>query len=269
MSFCEPFNLRTLISTLGLNVKIVVAERNEPHSVNKYWWMDAVERFIYRRADHILVQTPTIKKFFKGKLGEKTSIIYNPVNIDSNMVGKSLKTLKNKRIVSVARLKPQKNPDILMRSFSIFAKTHPEYTLTYYGSGPMENELKKLADRLNISDKVVFAGPSKTIHRDILNAEMMCLVSSREGMSNSMIEAMSLGLPCICTKVSGAVDLINDKVNGLLVDIGDINGLTKAMNLIADNPDYAYRVGKNASDIYSILNKDKIYAEWIQTLKGI
>ena len=263
LSFLEPWNLRVLVSTIGLGVKTVVAERNEPHSVNKYWIMDQVEKFVYRLSDGILVQTPTIKKFFDGTLGNRTSIIYNPVNIKDEMVGRALETPKSKRVVSVARLMPQKNHDILIKAFTKFSTTHPDYTLTIYGDGPLMDELNKLAKEQNIADKVFIPGPSKTIHQDILDADMMCLVSVREGMSNSMIEAMCLGLPCICTKVSGAVDLIEDGKNGMLVDIGEIDELAEKMNLIADHHDLADEIVKNAVKLYDILNKEKIYNEWM------
>ena len=98
---------------------------------------------------------------------------------------------------------------------------------------------------------------------------MMCLVSSREGMSNAMIEAMCLGLPCICTKVSGAIDLIKDGENGLLVDIGDVDGLIKKMNELADDSTKAKEIGQKASELYQILNKESINKEWIEFLKSL
>lgn len=267
LSFLEPFNIRVLLCTMGLGLKTIVAERNDPKSVNKYWMMSQFEKLIYRRADKILVQTETVRKFFGGKLSERTHIIYNPVNLSKEMVGRALLTEKKKRIVSVARLMPQKNHDVLIKAFAKFSKSHPDYTLTIYGEGPLMNNLKLLAGSLGVGDKVSLPGPSKTIHQDILDAEMMCLVSQREGMSNAMIEAMCLGLPCICTKVSGAIDLIKDGTNGLLVDIGDVEQLVEKMNLLADQPALAKEIGKIASELYEILNKDRIYEEWMSYLK--
>ena len=268
LSFLEPWNLRVLVSTIGLGIKTIVAERNEPHSVNKYWIMDQIEKFVYRLSDGILVQTPTIKKFFNGVLERRTSIIYNPVNITDEMVGKALNTPKNKRIVSVARLVPQKNHDILIKAFAKFSTTHPDYTLTIYGEGPLMESLNNLAKEMQVGSKVFLPGPSKSIHQDILDADMMCLVSSREGMSNSMIEAMCLGLPCVCTKVSGAVDLIEDGKNGMLVNIGEIDELVHKMSILSDNKEMANMIGKNAVKLYDILNKEKIYNEWMNYIRN-
>lgn len=78
-----------------------------------------------------------------------------------------------------------------------------------------------------------------------------------------------LVLPCICTKVSGAIDLIKDGENGILVDIGDINGLVNKMNELADDSDKAKEIGKKASELYKILNKDRINKEWIDFLKSV
>ena len=269
LSFLEPFNIRVLLCTIGLGVKTIVAERNDPHGVNKYLIMEKFEKLVYRLADRILVQTETVKKFFDGDLKGRTHIIYNPVNLPKEKVGKALSAEKKKRIVSVARLMPQKNHDILIKAFAIFSENHPDYTLTIYGNGPQGDELRQLADYLGVGDKVLIPGASKTIHEDILDAEMMCLVSQREGMSNAMIEAMCLGLPCICTKVSGAIDLIKDGENGILVEIGDVDGLVKKMNELADNSDKANEIGQKASDLYQILNKENINKEWIGFLKSV
>lgn len=185
------------------------------------------------------------------------------------MVGKALITKKKKRIVSVARLMPQKNHDVLIKAFAKFHKTHKDYSLTIYGRGPLAEKLNQLSKSLGVHEFVSIPGASKTVLQDILDAEMMCLVSSREGMSNAMIEAMCLGLPCVCTKVSGAIDLIKDKENGLLVDIGDVSGLAESMNYLADNPNQARQIGVKASELYQLLNKELIYKEWMTFLKQI
>lgn len=264
LSFLEPWNIRVLVSTMGLDVKTIVAERNDPHGVNKYWIMDQMEKLIYRRANMIFVQTETIRAFFDGPLQERTRVIYNPVNLPEELVGKALVTPKKKRIVSVARLKTQKKHDMLIRVFAKFYKSHPDYTLTIYGNGPLMNQLKQLAVSLGLGDVVSIPGASKTIHQDILDAEMMCLVSTREGMSNAMIEAMCLGLPCICTKVSGAIDLIENDKNGILIEVDDKEALYKQMCRVVENKDLAKNLGTEASHLYEKLRVDKISKQWIE-----
>lgn len=268
LSFLEPFNIRVLICTIGLGIKTIVSERNDPREVNICWIVGLLEKLVYRKADKIIVQTPTIKLFFNGVLDDRTHIIYNPVNIPDEMVAQALRTPKQKKVVSVARLVPQKKLDVLIKAFAIFHKTHQDYSLIIYGNGPLAGKLNRLSALLGVQKYVTIPGASKTIHKDILDAEMMCLVSAREGMSNAMIEAMTLGLPCICTKVSGAVDFISEDYNGYLVDIGDINGLAEKMKYIADHQSDAKRIAENATKIYELLNKEKIFGEWTDLLKS-
>jgi glycosyltransferase involved in cell wall biosynthesis len=82
-----------------------------------------------------------------------------------------------------------------------------------------------------------------------------------------MIEAMCLGLPCVCTKVSGAIDLIEDGKNGLLVEIGDVDGLVERMSYLADNPMISQQIGQQSSELYKLLNKERINHEWMEFLK--
>ena len=85
-------------------------------------------------------------------------------------------------------------------------------------------------------------------------------------MSNALLEAMCLGLPCISTKVSGAIDLIDNGENGLLVDIGDEQGLVRAMITIAEDKELQYMLGNNATKISEILNVSVVAKKWTDYL---
>ena len=139
-------------------------------------------------------------------------------------------------------------------------------SLIYY---IIQQHLQQIAAELGVGERVSMPGTIKTVHQEILDAEMFCLVSEREGMSNAMIEAMSLGLPCICTKVSGAVDLIEHERNGLLVDVDDEDMLHKQMCRVADDKAFAEQIGREASHLYDILRTDKIAKQWTEYLNNI
>ena len=266
LSFLEPFNIRVLLATRGLGIRTIVAERNDPRGVNNSWLMRYFEKCVYKSADGILVQTQTICNYFDGPLKQKTKIIFNPVSIDPLLVGKALDTRKEDRIVCVARLQPQKRYDDLINAFKLFQKTHHNYSLSIYGEGPCQKEIQDQINVLGLTGAVTLHGNSINVHQSILSAKIFVLVSEREGMSNSMIEAMCLGLPPICTKVSGALELIQDGFNGFLVNVGDIDGIAERMTRIADNEEDAYVMGQRASLIYEELRKEKIVLEWTNYL---
>ncbi|MBQ5851116.1 MAG: glycosyltransferase, partial [Lachnospiraceae bacterium] len=92
-----------------------------------------------------------------------------------------------------------------------------------------------------------------------------------EGMPNAMLEAMALGLPVIATDCppGGPRMVINSGENGLLVPVGDKEAMVKAINELIENPEYADRLGKNASKISEIANAEAIYREWEKYLKKI
>ena len=82
-------------------------------------------------------------------------------------------------------------------------------------------------------------------------------------MPNALIEAMCLGLPCISTKVSGATDLIQNNINGKLVNIGNVDEIVSALTSIIENDTESYALGNNATQLYEKLNVSIISKEWI------
>jgi glycosyltransferase involved in cell wall biosynthesis len=101
----------------------------------------------------------------------------------------------------------------------------------------------------------------------------MMFVSSSlfEGMSNSMLEAMSIGLPVVCTDCygGGASAVIRDGENGLLVPVENAAALAEAMMRIARDPSLANRLSENAVRIKDTLAKEKICRLWHKTFAEI
>ena len=266
LSFLTIFNLFTLVSLIGINVPIIVAERNDPRFVKGGKLIKLVRERLYKRTDGILCQTKSMKEYFKGNLSLKTHIIYNPVILPLGYVGKALKTIKKKRIVSVGRLHPQKNQKLLINSFYEFHKTQPEYTLSIYGTGDLRKELTQIIATLNMDDFIELAGENKNVKDLILDAEVFIMTSDYEGMPNALIEAMCLGLPCISTKVSGAVDLIRNGENGLLVNHNLIE-ICNALAYIIEDKKFSMKIAKNAVEIYDQLLVDTISKLWVDYLQ--
>lgn len=267
LSFLTIFNLFTLISLIGIKIPIIVAERNDPHYIRGGLIMKLIRNWIYRKSDGILCQTQSIKDYFKGKLQSKTFIIYNPIILPDEYIGKALRTKKNKYIVSVGRLHPQKNQKLLIKAFKNFHKEHPDYKLIIYGTGPLKKELSEFIIRSKMEEFIILAGERKDVNDLILEAEAFVMTSDFEGMPNALIEAMCLGLPCISTKVSGATDLIKDRENGILVN-SSVKDISEAMSTLTDNPELARSIARNATSLYKALKIDIISKQWINYLKS-
>lgn len=268
LSFLTPFNMLVILSTIGYRTKIVVSERTDPKRIfaggKPVLWL---RNLLYRRAVGILTQTEYAKSCYGGKLSEKVKVIFNPVTMTEEQVGKALKTKKEKLFITVGRLESVKDQTTMIEAFGKFNRKHPGYKLLLYGEGPMRQSLESLVRKLGLEDIVLMPGRNNCVWEAMGGAICFLLSSKYEGMSNSMIEAMCLGLPVVSTKVAGATDLIKDGQNGFLVDIGDSERMAECMMKIADNADMGERMGQEAMKVYELLRSDKITAQWVEYLK--
>lgn len=270
LSFLTPYNMLVLFSTIGLNQKIVVAERTDPRRLLSggkagLWLRDR----LYHRADGILTQTEYAKSCYDETSSEKTAVIYNPVMMNDSQVGIALRTEKEHLFVTAGRLELVKDQTMMIEAFAAFHKSHPDYRLIIYGEGPMHRALQEQINSHGLRDSVVLAGRTNDLWNKIACAEAFLLTSEYEGMSNALIEAMCLGLPVISTKVAGATDLIKDGENGFLIDVKNSDILADRMKCLADNQELREQMGCSATKVYDQVRQDKICKQWIEYLKSM
>lgn len=269
LSFMVMICFTVTVSLLLSGIRQVVAERNAPGFLKKKWLRRFIN-FSYHSSDvkGILMQTESNKEYFKNSaLYAKTSVIYNPLKIEARNVGAALNASKDDLVVSVGRLTSQKQQGVLLNAFARFHQSHPTYKLIIYGDGEMRESLLEQAKRLGINDSFELPGRSNQVIKDILHAKMFVMTSLYEGMSNALAEAMCIGLPCISTKVSGATDLIQDAKNGLLAEVGDVDGIAEKMTLIANNQEFASQIASKATKIHELLDEERVSSKWIEYLK--
>jgi len=137
---------------------------------------------------------------------------------------------------TVARLFPVKAIDVLIRGFAeYFPAARTGAKLVVVGTGPLEAELKGLAVRLGIGERVVFAGFREDMPA-VLNAfDVFTLASDSEGCPMALLEAMAAGRPVLATAVGGVPELVVDGVTGLLVPARSPIALAKAIAALEDD----------------------------------
>lgn len=262
VSFLAPFNIIAIISTLRLSCPVIVADRNDPRYIPSNLLIRILRNLSYRFADGIVLQTRLNQSYFSKIVQKKSVVIPNPVDL-GELAAYALNAQKEKLIVSVGRLLPQKNHVLLCRAFKIIHLRHPEYRLIIYGEGPYRAVLEQLITQMGLADIILLPGNREDMHNEIARAELFVLSSNYEGMSNALIEAMCLGLPVISTRVSGSEDLILDGVNGLLVDVGDEKTMVNAMEKILSNRCFALSIATAACEINNGLSVDKTVEKWL------
>lgn len=262
ISFLSIPNYVVLFSNMFKKVKVIISERNDPNVFYSSFRSKFLMNWLYPKTDGFVFQTEKVKQYFKKRIQEKGTVIANPIN--EKFIGKVYKGERKKEIVSVGRLVDQKNHKLLINVFANISKKYPDYKLIIYGEGGLRGELTKLIEDLNLKEKVVLYGNASNIEEKIYDAEMFVLPSIWEGMPNSLMEAMALGLPCIATNCpsGGPEFLIQNDVNGILIECDNGKNLEDAIKKILDDKEFAKKIGENASKIAETLNPDEIYKKW-------
>lgn len=265
ISFMYDINLTTLIAGQGLKIPIIISERADPSARKQskiYKW---IEYKYYKKAHKIVFQTEEVKKMYPQDLQKKSQVISNPVN--SNLP-KCYEGERRKNIASVGRMVEQKNFFMLIEAFAKFHNIYPDYKLSIYGEGTLLEALKEKVNELNISEMVVFPGYVKNVNEEIKDFSMYISTSNYEGISNSMIEALAMGIPTVCTDcpVGGARLMIKNKVNGILIPVGDVEALYNSMLELAENEELAKIISKNAIKIRESHSIENIVEQWKRIL---
>ena len=268
ISFLAPFNIMAIAANLGNGVPIIVADRNDPTKVPSNAVVRKIRDILYRFATGVVVQTQKNKAYFSQAVQKKSRVIYNPIDLKES-AGIALKTEKEKKIVTVGRLMPQKNQKMMIAALKEVLKKHPDYQLVIYGEGPSREELESFVRELGVEEHVLLPGNVTDIHDRIKDAEMFVLSSDYEGMPNALIEAMCLGLPSVSTKVSGATDLIKDHENGILTDLNDQKQLENAMLELIENKELSERLAINAAKLNQELEVSGIMQQWTDFIKEL
>jgi glycosyltransferase involved in cell wall biosynthesis len=158
---------------------------------------------------------------------------------------------------------------MLIRAFVKFLKDHPGYTLSIYGSGELESELRELSAELGAERAVLFHGNVENIHSEIADAEMFVLSSDYEGLSNALLEAMMMGIPCISTACEGSTDVIRSGENGILVPVGDEGELCRAMCSLADDEKKRKEIAGEGRKTGEGFSKEKVTEKWIEMIERV
>ena len=239
-------------------------------------------KYVLRKIDLLLPVSLHMKKLAYNSSKKIKCIKVLPSAVDTER----FKRLKNnkfhfsgiepklKKILTVKRLVPEKRVDLLIKSFHKLLNYDKNLQLLIAGDGPEKDNLINLTENLEISKKVLFLG---FIRYDKLNslynlADVFVLPSEQEGLSLSLLEALSTTIPVISTNIVGNPEVIIHKETGLLFEPGNVDQLVNNLKYVLDNPDEVEVMGNNARkyiisnySIHKIMKKLRSY--FFQILK--
>lgn len=274
-----PFGIayfeNTTYACKGLNSSVIFAEKNASQLELPENRQER-ERLLnmLRSVSGAVVQTEDEASYYSGYIKENLAVIHNPIKAD---LPKAYDGERKKIVTNFCRISAQKNLPLLFDAFELLHRDYPEYTLEIYGNtvekneDDLKNELIKELEKAGRCDYIKILPPSGEVHSIIRDYAMFVSSSDYEGLSNSMIEAMAIGLPCVCTDClgGGAREIIKDGENGLLVPLKDAEALYKAMKRFITDKELSEKCSKNASKIREDLSAEKIAEKWIEVIEKV
>lgn len=234
-------------------------EGSRPLAIKAYSLLERV-------AAHACHRIVTVAEFHRDwalrlGIGDKDKIVAVPNGIpeDRVKVNTNLQSLRRSWrirpdefvILSTGRLAPQKGLEYLIEATMVLARsmTRP-FKVVLAGDGPMRRELKQLAERLGVSDKVVFLGFQEDIGSLLAVCDLVALPTEREGLSIALLEAMAAGKPVVTTIIGSNVEVTRGNEAALLVPPRDAAALANAIALLANSPLLARQKAARARETY-------------------
>jgi glycosyltransferase involved in cell wall biosynthesis len=165
-------------------------------------------------------------------------------------------------IGTVANFRRNKNHVFLLKAFNEVAQRRPDVKLVLVGQGfpgdpeNSEQEIARFIQSVGLSRSVRMLGYRSDVHDLLRMLDVFCLVSYKEGLPLSLIEAMASGLPVVGTDIEGIRAVVEPETNGLLASPDDIPGLVSALHRLAADPALRQRMGqaarRRATEKYSL-----------------
>ncbi|MBI2339327.1 MAG: glycosyltransferase family 4 protein [Deltaproteobacteria bacterium] len=241
-----------------------------------------VMRFFYfLLLDRICTVSEKVRRFFtrRGKIPSKVETVYNGVDtdlFDPERVADARKELKLSSdtvvVGSIGALETDKGQRYLLKALSLLnAEGVNNMTCLICGTGPDDADLRKLAHSKKL--EVRFLGHRSDIPSLLKTTDILVLTpQTRESFSMAAIEAMSMRVPVVATRVGGIPEVVSDGETGILVPPGDVVSLAGAIRTLYDSPELRKTMGNNGRDRVikkfslqiSVMNMERLFLGLIE-----
>lgn len=273
---CFSTNLCAILRKMGSSPLVITTHgglnsQRAPKLVQNVY-NATVAKMTFDAADKIICYTDIEKSEMIdfGVKPEKIAVIHNGIDTDRFIPLKE-PDFKKKNLLWIGRYVPGKGVEYLIEAFSLLKQKYPEVSLTMVGRGPKKEKIMQRINELNLQNSITIKDfvPNSEIVQLYHSSNVLLLPSLREGVPRVILEAMSCGIPVVCTGLPHLVDIVDG--SGFLVPLKDPDTLAEKTSQILSDPALAKRFGENGRkkvvENYSwkdtVQKTMKLYAELI------
>lgn len=250
-----------------------------PIEQNKLW-----RRLILKHSDAVVAVSEFMKKLavLIGAEEKKVKVIYNSVDFTlsnnpviagfPNKIGDLTGlTHNNKVLISAGRLVPWKNMGVFIDIMPDLIKKYGEIKLVIIGDGPEYNNLQLTINNLHLEKDIILMGkiPHEKIMEQFAGADIFILNTDYEGLSHTILEAMSAGAPVISTNIGGNPEVIQNGENGLLVGYNNKKQWQEAIEKLLDDSELRESFIAKARTDLAKFNWDNLINETVALFKAV
>jgi glycosyltransferase involved in cell wall biosynthesis len=252
------------VSVLGTGIPFICSERHHPRHIENHFWNRPGRMAVLSGADFIHELFPEYLQYVPEVWRDKARAIGNcappgPV-AQARPAGEER---ERKILLYLARLKAPKRPDLLIRAFALLKDEFPDWHLHLWGHGPLEGPLRALLRKLGLEARARIMGETGDALSLYAGAHLYCLSSAEEGFPNSVLEAMSAGLPCVAFGgCAGAAALIEDGVNGALAAEMTAESLAASLKPLMASGDLRTALGKAGQQRAAAYAPERVFDQW-------
>lgn len=201
------------------------------------------DRVLMRRFDRVILVSHAMRRRLPSWWvpDSRVRILHNALMVDS--YGENFSPRSGEpgsrgvvNLLSVGRLSPEKGQALLLRAAARVKSEYPGVRVLFAGTGPLEGELRQLADELGLTADVSFLGYVRDMPSLYAAADLVVQSSLTEGLPNAMLETAFLGIPVVATSVGGTAEVIEHGVSGWLVEPGSVGALERGIRAFLEQP---------------------------------
>ncbi len=258
----DSAHLQWAMACMGSGIPFICSERVDPEIyIENIAWNKPGRYAVLAGADCIHELLPiyidTIPEPFRHK-----------VHVIPNAVPQKVKPADpvgfgRKKLLYLARLCEQKRPVLLLKAFELIKDKFPDWDLIIWGHGPHEKYVKKYSFAKNNAERIQYRGVCKDTESAYAESQIYCLPSYFEGFPNTVLEAMSAGLPVAGFKnCKGVAGVVQDKTTGLLAKEDTPEALAEILAILMADAELRCKMGQAGKAVSEKFQAKKIYDQW-------